>query len=647
MNAFIQKPAPNFGRCPTNLYFSQLLGSLPVAAYTCDVDGLITYFNERAVELWGREPKLNDAADRFCGSFKLFSADGAPVAHDECWMALALRNRRAYNGHEIQLERPDGGRCAVLAHASPILDESGELLGAVNVLVNITDRQRSELVRSHLAAIVDSSDDAIISKDLNGVIQSWNGAAQRLFGYTAEQAVGRHISLLIPPERLDEEDRILSRLRAGERVYHFDTVRLRQNGESVHVSLTISPILDASGRIVGASKIVRDISERKRAEERIYQLMTELKNADRRKDDFVATLAHELRNPLAAIKNGLEIMNRGDDGVTERFRAMLNRQVGQLSRLVDDLLDLNRISHGKIELRKEVVDLASIVQRSVEGCRPLLDSARHQLDIALPSEPIRLHADAARLVQVFGNLLNNACKYTRAGGQIRIKARRLGDAAAVSVQDTGVGIPADKLASVFDMFTQLEPSLERAQGGLGIGLALVKRLVEVHGGTVEAHSEGPGRGSEFVVRLPIFLETARTETNGPALNEAPMTGHRILIVDDNRDATSSLEILLTMIGNQTRTAHDGLEAVEAAAAFRPHVVLLDISLPKLNGYDVCRHIRAQPWGKNMVLMALTGWGQAEDRRLSKEAGFDHHLVKPLDFTTFTTLLATLKSERNA
>ena len=373
MPVLSHEPQAQPARHRGDLEFRHMLAKMPAAAYTCDADGLITYFNERAMQLWGREPQLNDAVDRFCGSFKLLSTDGSPISHDACWMALALRDGKAYNEQEIVIERPDGSRCLVLAYANPFLDERGELVGAVNVLVDITDRRRAELARSQLAAIVGSSDDAIISKDLNGVIQSWNAAAQRLFGYTAEEAVGRHVSFLIPADRADEEDRILARLRAGERVYHFDTVRLRSDGQPIHVSLTISPIRDEAGRIVGASKIARDITDCKQAEERIYGLMTQLKEADSRKDEFLAMLAHELRNPLAPIRNMLQIVRlaTGNGTLIEQVRAMMERQLGQMVRLVDDLLDMSRISRGKMELRKERVELASVVTSAVEDCRPL------------------------------------------------------------------------------------------------------------------------------------------------------------------------------------------------------------------------------------------------------------------------------------
>lgn len=616
------------------------LDTLPTGAYTCDASGLITYYNQRAVDLWGRRPKLNDPTDRFCGSFKLFTLEGEPVPHDQCWMGLALRDGKEYIAQEIVIERPDGNRWTALAHASPFHDENGTVVGAVNVLVDISDRRRAELARAQLAAIVDSSDDAIISKNLNGVVQSWNMAAQRLFGYTAEQAVGRHISFLIPPDRAAEEELILTRLRAGERVKHFDTVRLRSDGRPIHVSLTISPIRDDAGRIVGASKIARDITDRKEAEDRIYGLMTQLKEADQRKDEFLAMLAHELRSPLAPLRNLLEIMKLGggSSDVIEQMRPTLERQLKQMVRLVDDLLDMSRITRNKLELRKERIELAPVIQQGVEVCRPLAENARHELTITLPPEPIFLSADSARLSQVVSNLLNNACKYTPPGGRIKLSVERCGSDVVISVKDNGIGIPPDKLASVFEMFTQVSESSEMSQGGLGIGLTLVKQLVDMHGGTIEARSAGPGQGSDFEVRLPILIERPQPQTPRRAALPAQSTPHRILIVDDNRDAARSLSMLLKLTGNQTSLAYDGLEALDMAEKLLPEVVLLDLGLPKLSGYDVCRRIREQPWGKDMVLVALTGWAQDEDRRQSHEAGFDHHMVKPVDLADLTSLL---------
>jgi CheY-like chemotaxis protein len=320
---------------------------------------------------------------------------------------------------------------------------------------------------------------------------------------------------------------------------------------------------------------------------------------------------------------------------------VIDRQVRQMTRLVDDLLDVSRISTGKIELRKRLIELAPVVDSAVEASRPLIERWGHQLTVSIPSEPIVLEADTTRLAQVLSNLLNNAAKYTQQGGRIRLTAERQRRHVLIRVEDTGIGIPRDMLSSIFDMFTQVDGSLERSEGGLGIGLTLVQRLVEMHGGTVEARSDGPGSGSEFLVRLPVAEQAGqrRREAQGDEQHAVVPVPRRILIVDDNSDAAESLGVLLRMMGNEVYTAHDGLEAVGEAAAFEPDVALLDIGLPKLNGYEVARRIREQNGGGDIVLVALTGWGQEDDRRRSKEAGFDHHMTKPVEFSTLQRLLA--------
>ena len=379
-----------------------------------------------------------------------------------------------------------------------------------------------------------------------------------------------------------------------------------------------------------------------------------LAKADRRKNEFLAMLAHELRNPLAPICNALQIMRltasrerqRPEDEAVQSASAMMERQVGQMVRLVDDLLDVSRISQGKIELRSGRIDLASVVHHAVEAIRPQCKSMDHALTVTLPPKPIFLNADPTRLAQVVGNLLNNASKFTDKGGQIWLTVEREGKQAVIRVRDNGIGIAAEQLPRIFEMFVQLDTSLERSVSGLGIGLTLVKNLVEMHDGTVEVHSAGVGQGSELVVRLPIVVEPPKPPPPEPTVSEpTTMITRRILVVDDNRDSAESLAMLLKLTGHETHTAYDGLEAVAAAATFRPEVVLLDIGLPKLNGYDACRKIREQPWGKGMALIALTGWGQDEDRRKSQEAGFDGHLVKPIDHATLTKLLAELRPTR--
>jgi signal transduction histidine kinase len=380
-------------------------------------------------------------------------------------------------------------------------------------------------------------------------------------------------------------------------------------------------------------------------EQRVRERTAALKEADRRKDEFLAMLAHELRNPLAPIRNALHVMQlAGDDvrALTE-VRDMMERQVCHLVRLVDDLMDVSRISRGKIELRKQRLDVAAAVRNALEIARPLVEAAGHEVTLALPSEPLVVEADPARLVQVVANLLNNASKYTEPGGRIWLSAARDAGHAVVRVQDTGIGIPTEMLPHVFDMFVQVDAAVSRSQGGLGIGLTLVKRLVELHGGSVEAASGGPGLGSEFIVRLPLAVESGaapRADTPGPEARPAPqLSTLRVLVVDDNRDAAESLALLMRLAGHQVQVALDGREALESARAFQPRILLQDIEMPGMSGYEVARRIREQ--ATDVLLVAVTGYGSEEARHRSREAGFDHHLVKPVDFATLQQVLASV------
>jgi signal transduction histidine kinase/CheY-like chemotaxis protein len=366
-----------------------------------------------------------------------------------------------------------------------------------------------------------------------------------------------------------------------------------------------------------------------------------LREADRRKDEFLAMLSHELRNPLAPISNAVGVLRlAGDDrAAVGSASEVIDRQVRQMIRLVDDLLDVSRITRGKIELRMEPVDVGSAIGQAVEATRWLVESMAHELQLALPVRPVFVHADRARLIQVFGNLLHNACKFTEKGGRIRVSLEREDGDAVIRVEDNGVGLDADAAPRIFEMFTQVDTSLGRSVGGLGIGLTLVKTLVELHGGRVEVRSDGLGQGCEFTVRLAVEAEdfaAKRPAAEGAAPAAAPR--RRVLVVDDNRDSAESLALMLELSGSETRTVHDGLAAIEAARAFRPDLVLLDIGLPQLTGYEVCTRIRQEPWGREMLLVAVTGWGQDEDRQKSRRAGFDAHFVKPIELEALRTLL---------
>jgi PAS domain S-box-containing protein len=411
--------------------------------------------------------------------------------------------------------------------------------------------------------------------------------------------------------------------------------RLRdKNGEYHWVIDAALPRFAADRQFLGFIGSVIDISDRKKYEE-------ELREADRRKDEFLAVLAHELRNPLAPIRTGLELMRLAGDDVTviEEVRTTMERQSQQMVRLIDDLLDVSRITRGAVDLRKSRVELAAVIENAIETSRPFIEEIGHKLVISIPKQPIVLEADPTRLAQVISNLLNNAAKYTPRGGSVRLTAERVDGMAVISVKDSGIGIPAEMLEPIFDMFTQVDGSLERSHGGLGIGLTLVKRLVEMHGGTVEARSSGTNQGSEFVVRLPALVGLLHDPPSSKRHDPASSAKRRILVVDDNENAAKVLGMLLTALGNEVRIAFDGFTGIALAESFLPEIILLDIGMPKLNGYETALRIREQPWGKSIVLAALTGWGQEEDKRRTREAGFDHHFVKPIEPAILQKLLA--------
>jgi PAS domain S-box-containing protein len=889
------------------------LKSIGDAVITTDVKGRVTYLNAVAESLtgWAQAEALNQPLDTV---FRIVNEETRRPVESPATRALRHGVVVGLANHTL-LVRRDGTERPIDDSAAPIRDEDGRVTGCVLIFRDVTEQRLLERGRAGqlatarmLASIVESSDDAIVSKSLDGIVQSWNAAAERLFGYTAAEAVGRHISMVIPAERIAEEDQIIATLKAGKRVEHFETERMRRGGTRFWVSLTISPIKDEAGNVIGASKIARDITrqreaearerllsaetasasakfraffeqgamfagiadlqgtvleanrlswegggytrdqivgkpfwegpwwspspalaeqiqaacaraaagqafrqempyyvadgtermvdvtiqpiqdedgrllslsltgtdvtdrkraeadrekfvtlvesstdfigmcdlqglpffvnraglqmvglddleqarhapaasfffpedqprimqqffpsvfekghgeievrfrhfktgearwmaykvltladaagrpialatvsqdvtQRRRLEQDLRSLAADLSEANRRKNEFLAILAHELRNPLAPISNAVRALRLGgDEGTIHSASEMLERQVGQIARLVDDLLDMSRITRGKIELRKEQTELAPIVGQAVEAVRALFKTTHRELTVTLPPDPVYLDADPTRLAQVVGNLLNNAFKFTDKGGHVWLTVEKQGDQVAVRVRDDGIGIAAEQLPRLFEMFTQVDASLERSRDGLGIGLTLVKTLVEMHGGTVEIHSDGLARGSEFTVRLPTLAETLELPSR-PAVGEPRATvGRRVLIVDDNEDGAESLAMLLELEGHVTLQAHDGVRAIEAAERFRPDAVLLDVGLPRMNGYEVCRRIRQRPWGKDLVLVALTGWGQEEDRRRSEEAGFDTHMVKPPDHDVLKKLLASLPTSQSA
>jgi two-component system, chemotaxis family, CheB/CheR fusion protein len=501
-----------------------------------------------------------------------------------------------------------------------------------------SDDVEAQSAAAHLAAIVESSNDAIISKTLEGQIRSWNAGAERIFGWTAGEAIGRSITLIIPPDRLEEEEHILQTLKRGERIEHFETTRLTKDGRFVEISLTVSPVRNSAGIVVGASKIARDITLRKRAERLLQESAEALREVDRRKDEFLALLGHELRNPLAPIHNATELLFRilPEDSRALVAVEMIRRQAAQMTRLVDDLLDIGRITQGRVQLRLQPVELAGVIAQAFETIEPQLRQKQHKVSVISSYEHLYVSGDFGRLVQCVANVLGNAVKYTDPGGEIEVRTRAEDAVAVIEITDNGTGIAPELLPRVFDLFVQGDGSSERAPGGLGVGLAIVRRLLEQHHGTVCVRSPGVGRGSTFEIRLPRI---ARPQSTAAEQIHARVAARRVLVVDDNADAASSLAMLLSLRGHETQVAGSGREALERVESFQPDVVLLDIGLPETSGYDLARRLRALPGLRGVRLVALTGYGQAEDLQRALAAGFDDHVVKPVSLAALERTLA--------
>ena len=538
------------------------------------------------------------------------------------------------------------------------------------LFTNITERKKAEEAlrqsEERFRALFDRGPIAMYSCDRAGVIQAYNRGAVKLWqreprpGDTDAQFRGAFKTFLPDGTLLPSINTLMSRVLKGEAAgaHDLEVVVERPDGSRLTVVVNVVPLFDAQGKVNGSISCFYDITERSLLEQQALEQAQAMADLDRRKDEFLATLSHELRNPLAALSNAAHLLRLQKDQapIQHQARAIIERQVGQLKNLVDDLLEVSRISTGRVQLRLAPVAVSGIVERAVETAQPLITQQRHQLSVAMPPEPIWLNADAARLEQVLVNLLTNAAKYTDDGGRIWLSVEPdmdlLRPMVVISVRDSGVGIEPDLLPHIFNLFTQADRSLHRSQGGLGIGLSLVQRLVELHGGTVTASSV-PGQGSNFVLRLPLLVRSvtelavgASATLSAPLGPSAPPAGGcRVLLVDDNVDASQTLAVLLEMSGHAVQVACDGLSAIDAAIQYRPEVVLLDIGLPGLDGYQVAQRIRQQAGLDGVVLIALTGYGRDTDRERSKQAGFDHHLVKPASIEQIEEILRGVAAAR--
>ena len=548
----------------------------------------------------------------------------------------------------------DGAPRTWLVAKSPYRDENGNLLGLIGISRDITERKQAhdaqrrlaataEAQRAQLQAIVDRIVQGIVILAPDGTVRTMNPAALALHGFGSVEAMRERLDAFdldfvyqYPDGGLMRpDDSPAARSLRGEPVRNVELHGInRRTGEQWVAIYNSTPVYDVHGALESVVVTIQDITERKRTE-------LDLLDADRRKDEFIATLAHELRNPLAPMLNAIQLLQLdGDADVTrQRAKDIIERQVQQMARLIDDLLDISRITLGKLTLRRAPLDLAGVVDEAIDLARPHIIGAEHHFELCLPARPVRLVGDATRLAQVLSNLLINAAKYTPRRGRIGLIVETEADEAVVRVRDDGIGIAQESLGGLFEKFSQVRSAQDRTGGGLGIGLALSKGLVHMHGGTICASSPGVGKGSEFVIRLPVAAAQAVPEVDVvKAATAVPIGGLKVLVADDNEDAVESAAMVLSLNGNDVTLASDGLEAVEAAGRYRPDVVLLDIGMPKLNGFEACRRLRSEPWGKDMLLVAVTGWGQEEDRRRTAEAGFDAHFTKPVDFASVMALI---------
>jgi PAS domain S-box-containing protein len=625
-------------------------------------DAIVSKNLDSVIQSW------NKAAERLFG-FTSEEAVGKSIRmiipadrqSEEDLVLNEIRAGRPVTHFETIRQRKNGTLVPISLTVSPIYDDNGKVIGASKIARDITERVEAAVMLRRFGAAIESSDDAIITKNLQSVITSWNPAAERMFGYSEHEAIGRSIRMLIPDDLQGEEDVVLQKIQAGEKVDHYETVRRRKDGSTVNVSLTVSPIRDASGTIVGASKIARDVTERVRMQtvaESISadnaRLAAEAQNANRVKDEFLAVLSHELRTPLNAIL-GYARMLRGKmlpEDQIDRGLETIERNSRWLTQIVDDVLDVSRIVSGKIRLDVQPVELPAIVDNAVATVQPAADAKQIRIQTLLDPRVGPISGDPDRLQQVVWNLMSNAVKFTPKGGRVQVRLERVNSHVELIVSDTGIGIHTDFLPLVFERFRQADSGATRASGGLGLGLAIVRHLVEMHGGTVHAASEGEGKGATFTLRLPLMIvkpATAEkrthplTERQNPLQTLGDLRGVRVLAVDDEPDALRLLKDVLEAAGAKVTTASSAHAALDAAAAAKPEVMIADIGMPEVDGYDLIRAIRSSPDPalRDLPAAALTAFARSEDRTKALQSGFEMHLAKPVDPGELVASVATL------
>jgi hypothetical protein len=541
--------------------------------------------------------------------------------------------------------RKDGSRFWANVIITAVRNPTGQLIGFSKITRDLTERrgheeelrQGEERFRLLVEGVTEY---AIMMLDTEGFLSSWNAGAERIKGYRSEEVLGKHVSHFYPSEAVAANEP-WAELNVARREGRVATEgwRVRKDGTLFWAASVVTALKDADGKLYGFAKVTQDLTLRRHAEA--------LADTARRMHEFIAMLAHELRNPLAPIRNAVTLMGRKGlkDPLLESMRQTIDRQSVQLTRLLDELLDVNRIARGQFTIERQPVDFREVVARAVEASQPLIDSRHHRIELALPDRPLAVLGDSVRLIQVVVNLLNNAAKYTPERGLIQLGMIVHGAEIELKVKDNGRGIAPAMLEEVFDLFVQIDPASNSALGGLGVGLALVRRVVELHGGSIQARSEGQGQGAEFVVRLPLSIQPARVIAGADHEPQAATPSLRVLVVDDNKDAGDTLELLLLSMGQQVRNVYNGPSAITIAKSFEPDIVLLDIGMPEMNGYEVARAIRSSDPPIDAVLVALTGWGQDADRARSDEAGFQYHFVKPISESVLLALLTEVAAKR--
>jgi len=623
------------------------------AVLDTDLHGAITAWNKAAERLFGYT-----AGEALGGSLRLVIPATRESEQDQ--LTARAEHGETIERFETLCKRRDGSLVPIAMSVTALRDpQQGEIVGVSRVACDLSSRRRIEPGVLRLAAIVESSDDAIVGKDLNGIVFSWNRAAERIFGYTADEMIGRSIRTIIPDDRQSEEDDVIAKIQRGERVHHFETIRRRKDGTLLPISLTISPIRDPDGVVIGASKIARDVTERKQAEAELARLLTVAQEASRLKDEFLATLSHELRTPLNAILGYTRMLRSGLIAAEKQGRALdtIERNAASLTEIIEDVLDVSRIISGKIRLNVRPVDLQTVIRDSLDAVRPAAEARGIRIEAILDANETPVSGDPERLQQILWNLVSNAVKFTERGGRVQVRLERARSHLEIIVSDTGVGIPPEFLPYVFERFRQADSGATRQHGGLGLGLAITKHLVEMHGGTIDVTSGGHHAGATFTVTLPMMIvharpsEVPRTQPrahrSGAEVSVAALLGISVLAVDDDVDALMMVREILEAAGARVVTADSARAALALIDVSTPDVLLADVGMPQMSGFDLIAAIRRSPNPKTREVpaAALTAYARSEDRAQALRSGFQLHLAKPIDPGELMAAIASLAKQR--